>query len=48
MEDDFIQNIDILLKRGMIESENGLDKYNEQIQKNKNLFIWILYASYYI
>lgn len=35
MEDDFIQNIDILLKRGMIESENGLDKYNEQIQKIK-------------
>ena len=25
----------VLLKRGMIESENGLDKYNEQIQKIK-------------
>jgi predicted type IV restriction endonuclease len=35
MEDDFILNIDLLLKRGMIESENGLDKYSEQLQKIK-------------
>jgi hypothetical protein len=35
MEDDFLLNIDILLKRGMIESENGLDKYDEKLQKVK-------------
>jgi len=35
MEDDFILNIDILLKRGMVESENGLDKYSEQLQQIK-------------
>ncbi len=35
MEDDFKENIDILLKMGMIESENGLDKYQEDLQKIK-------------
>jgi predicted type IV restriction endonuclease len=35
MEDDFILNMDILLKRGMIESENGLDKYSEDLQQIK-------------
>jgi len=35
MEDDFILNMDILLKRGMIESENGLDKYSELLQQIK-------------
>jgi len=35
MEDDFILNIDILLKRGMIESENGLDKYSKHLQQIK-------------
>ncbi|MFK5958969.1 MAG: hypothetical protein QM495_08895 [Lutibacter sp.] len=35
MEDDFILNIDILLKRGMIESENGLDKYSKYLQQIK-------------
>jgi len=35
MEDDFILNIDILLKRGMVESENGLDKYSEHLQQIK-------------
>lgn len=35
MEDDFIENMDILLKRGMIESEDGLDKYQESLQKIK-------------
>ena len=35
MEDDFILNMDILLKRGMVESENGLDKYSEHLQQIK-------------
>jgi len=35
MEDDFSLNLDLLLKRGMIESENGLDKFNENLQKVK-------------
>ena len=35
MEDDFLLNIDLLLKRGLIESENGLDKYDEQLQQIK-------------
>ena len=35
MEDDFILNMDLLLKRGMIESENGLDKYSEHLQQVK-------------
>ena len=35
MDDDFILNIDLLLKRGLIESENGLDKYNENLQQVK-------------
>lgn len=35
MKDDFNLNIDILLKRGMIESENGLDKYSEDLQQIK-------------
>jgi len=35
MEDDFLLNLDLLLKRGMIESENGLDKFNENLQKVK-------------
>jgi len=35
MEDDFILNIDLLLKRGLIESENGLDKFTFDLQKVK-------------
>lgn len=35
MEDDFTLNMDILLKRGMVESENGLDKYSEHLQQIK-------------
>jgi hypothetical protein len=35
MEDDFLLNIDLLLKRGMIESENGLDKLSDDLQKLK-------------
>lgn len=35
MEDDFLINIDLLLKRGMIESENGLDKYSDELQRLK-------------
>jgi predicted type IV restriction endonuclease len=35
MEDDFVLNIDLLLKRGMIESENGIDKYSEDLQQVK-------------
>ena len=32
MKDDFILNIDLLLKRGLIESENGLDKFSKDLQ----------------
>jgi hypothetical protein len=35
MEDDFLLNIDLLLKRGLIESENGIDKLTEDLQKVK-------------
>lgn len=35
MEEDFKLNMDILLKRGMVESENGLDKYSEHLQQVK-------------
>lgn len=35
MVDDFLLNIDLLLKRGMIESENGLDKFSDDLQKVK-------------
>ena len=35
MEQDFIANIDILLKRNLIESENGYDKYSKNLQKIK-------------
>jgi hypothetical protein len=35
MEDDFILNLDVLLKQGMIESENGLDKYDDKLQQIK-------------
>lgn len=35
MEDDFLLNIDLLLKRGMIESENGLDKLSDDLQRLK-------------
>ncbi len=35
MRDDFLSNIDLFLNRGMIESENGFDKYDENLQKIK-------------
>lgn len=35
MEDDYIENMDILLKMGMVESEDGLDRYKEELQKVK-------------
>lgn len=35
MENDFVLNIDLLLNRGFIESENGFDKYDENLQKIK-------------
>jgi len=35
MRDDFLLNIDIFLTRGLIESENGFDKYNDNLQKIK-------------
>jgi len=35
MKDDFLLNIDLLLKRGLIESENGLDKFSDDLQKLK-------------
>lgn len=35
MQNDFIENIKILFKFGMIESENGIDKYNEHVENIK-------------
>ena len=35
MIDDYKENMDILLKMGMIESENGIDKYQEDLQQIK-------------
>ena len=35
MGDDFLLNIDMLLKRSLIESENGIDEYNKKVQKVK-------------
>lgn len=35
MDNDFLLNIDLLLKRGLIESENGIDRFNDDLQKVK-------------
>ena len=35
MEDDFKANLDLLLRRGMVESENGFEEYSEDLQKIK-------------
>jgi len=35
MGDDFLINIDMMLKRSLIESENGIDEYNEDVKKIK-------------
>ena len=35
MGDDFLLNIDMLLKRSLIESENGIDEYTKDVQKIK-------------
>lgn len=35
MLDDYKENMDILLKMGMVESENGIDKYQDNLQQIK-------------